>query len=161
MKPSTIPPLKKQCPYCQAGNHPDAEQCWLCYAPLPKSAGGVTPIPASPPPPIESPQGGFFEIYFAVLFFLALGAMAIVTVGAFLSDPSLGMVTLVAVAPVVLVTGITMAIRYSSTGKVDYLRGILAMAITALVTIGLAVVLIAVGIILLFVMCLQMLTQGP
>ena len=156
MPPTSVPPLKKQCPYCQAGNHPDAPQCWLCYAPLQKVEGGITFIPPPPPPAADSPHHRFFEIYFAVLFFLALGAMAVVTVGAFLADPSLGMVALVAIAPVVLVSGITMAIRYSSTGKVDYLRGVLAMAITALVTVGIAGILVVVGVVLLFVACLQM-----
>jgi hypothetical protein len=158
MTPTSVPPLKKQCPYCQAGNHPDAAQCWLCYAPLQKIEGGVTFIP-TPPPATQSSHQAFFDIYFAVLFFLALGAMVVVAVGAFLSDPSLGMITLVAIAPVILVTGITMAIRYSSTGKVDYLQGVLAMAITALVTVGIAAILIVVGVILLFMACLQMLGQ--
>jgi hypothetical protein len=158
MTPTSVPPLKKQCPYCQAGNHPDAAQCWLCYAPLPKSEGGITFIP--PPQPVaDSSHHRFFEIYFAVLFFLALGAMLVVVVGAFLADPSLGMVAFVAIAPVVLVSGITMAIRYSSTGKVDYLRGVLAMAITVIVTVGIAAILIVVGVVLLFVACLQMLGQ--
>lgn len=157
MTPSAVPPLKKQCPYCQAGNHPDAAQCWLCYAPLQKIEGGVTFIPPTAQPP--SPHSSFFEVYFAVLFFLALGAMVVVAIGAFLSDPSLGMITLVAIAPVILVTGITMAIRYSSTGKVDFLRGVLAMAITALVTVGIAAILVVVGVILLFMACLQMLGQ--
>lgn len=157
MPPTSVPPLKKQCPYCQAGNHPDASQCWLCYAPLTKIDAGVTFIPPTPPPATDSAHHRFFEIYFAVLFFLALGAMAVVIVGAFLTDPSLGMVALVAIAPVVLVSGITMAIRYSSTGKVDYLRGVLAMAITAIVTVGIAAILVVVGVVLLFVACLQML----
>lgn len=158
MAPTSVPPLKKQCPYCQAGNHPDAAQCWLCYAPLQKIEGGVTFLP---PPSVKPPSSyqSFFDIYFAVLFFLALGAMLVVTVGAFLSDPSLGMVALVAIAPVILVTGITMAIRYSSTGKVDFLQAVLAMAITALVTVGIAAILIVVGVILLFMACLQMLGQ--
>ena len=121
MNKTAIPPLKKQCPYCQAGNHPAAEQCWLCHAPLPKPVGGVMYIPDAPPLP-ESPQSRFLEVYFAILFFLALGVMGVVLVGAFLTDPSLGMIALVAIAPVVLVTGITMALRYGSTGKVDFLR---------------------------------------
>ncbi|HEV7278853.1 MAG TPA: zinc ribbon domain-containing protein [Pirellulaceae bacterium] len=160
MPPTSVAPLKKQCPYCQAGNHPDAAQCWLCYAPLRKADGGIAFIPQPPPPPVtDSPHHRFFEIYFAVLFFLALAAMAVVAVGAFLTDPSLGMISLVAIAPVVLVSGITMAIRYSSTGKVDYLRGVLAMAFTALVAVGIAAALVVVGIVLLFVACLQM--MGP
>lgn len=153
---SEPPIVAKACSICGAVGAKDAQQCWMCgQNPHSNPYAGPAPVQEFTQPAEAKSK---LEPLFRVLLGICVVVVVLIGIGLAVQDPGALLGFAILVLPAFLITGVRALWQVHREGKTSAGSLLVSLLTSFAVTIGIFMVLIAAGIILLFVMCLTLLS---
>ena len=163
VEPPLIAPVF--CGQCRAANASQAQQCWLCHAPLNKQVAqsATNPYAAqgsshkdAPVLPIESsPTQSRVEQVFLGLLVAIVVLSLLVAIGLGAQDPGLLTLFLIVIVPSLIATGVRGLYSVAKGEQPKPSKMFMTFVYSAIVTMGLGALLVVCSVIFLFMMCAQ------
>lgn len=143
------------CPLCGASCRTTDKQCWMCQSPIEANPYAV----AQSPEVAASAPNTRYDAIFLVFLLVCVGLALLIGIGIAAEDPGGLIPYLIVVGPAFAVTGVRALWQLGSTGRTRPGKLLISLVVSFALTIGVLALLAVAAVILLFILCLQALSN--